>query len=205
MYRLLKDCLILLIMETMYFSAAGCTNPPSSGFPQSGTPTMDIEPSESGSLFASADENKLRREKSMASDIARSLSQLKGVARARLHLTLADNSILSNSPEKHSRAALLIVHFPGAAPDEKILRNFVLAAVPDLADENLQILFTPAEASSEKNVTVAGLQVEAESATQLKTILAVLLSTTVVAAVALIFAGISIRRLRRSHRKSAQT
>jgi type III secretory pathway lipoprotein EscJ len=172
----------------------GCTEYEDPSAENSAQP-IDSEKNET-SLFASRDEIKLHRERLISAEIARTLKELPGVRQARVHLSLLDNSILSDAPQEQSRAAILIVQEQGAPKLDFDIIGFVTAAVPNLLPENVHIVFSKKQTETEPLTAVGCFRVEASSATPLRITLGILLCVCILTAVGLIIAGIRLRRLR---------
>ncbi len=149
------------------------------------------------SLFASAEEIKSHRERLMSTEIARTLKNLPGVRNARVHLSLADRSILSGTPPAESKAAILIVQDGDPGQSDAELRAFVTAAVPGLRPENIHITFSRIPSQTPSLTNVACFQVASESATRLRLTLGGLLGICLVCASLLIVAGIRLRKGRK--------
>ena len=153
-----------------------------------------------GSLLSSPSEEKLIRDRVLALTLARTLEQLEGVERARVHLNLADKSLASRDRDGKSKAAVLIVHGKGARPDEEKLGRLTVAAVPGLDKEHVALFFTPAEKQPIQTVFVGPIEVAKRSHTKAKLILGGLIGLCLLMAVGLIMAGYRLRKIRKSER-----
>ena len=185
-----------LSLGAVVFSILSCASPDSTVPPNSADSEALSEPTRS--LFAGPDEIKHTRERRIAREIEDSLLNITGITTAKVHLTLADNSIFHKSRSPRSRAAVLVVQETGTQPNESELRDFVLGAVPNLLPADLHVVVTNSKTKKEPIVSVGYLRVAEGSVGALKTTLAVLLCGTILTAVALIAAGVAIRRLKRS-------
>ena len=188
-----------LKLGAVVFSILSCASPDSTVSSNSADSDVLSEPGPS--FFDSPDEIKHTKERRIAREIELSLLDIAGITAARVHLTLADNSVFHKSQTPRSRAAVLVVRDTGTQPDEAVLRDFVLGAVPNLDPADLHLVVTNSKTKKDQIVAVGYLRVAAGSVDALKMTLAVLLCGTILTGIALIAAGITIRRLK--HPKSS--
>jgi type III secretory pathway lipoprotein EscJ len=139
------------------------------------------------------------RNHALAKELERTLEHLDGVERARVHLNLKDDSLLSLSKLGESRAALLIVA-AGRGPDEAEIKRFAEAAVPSLEQDNVAVFINRPRQAAKTMTFVGPFEVAASSARQLRGALGGFLGLTLLMALALIAAGYRIRKLRRPRR-----
>jgi type III secretory pathway lipoprotein EscJ len=152
-----------------------------------------------GSLFSTHDETQLLRNHALAKEIERTLEHLDGVAHARVHLNMKDDSPLSRSKVDEGRAAVLIVA-AGRGPDEAKIKRFAEAAVPGLEQDNVAVFINRPRPAAKTMTFVGPFEVATSSARQLRGALGGLLGLTLLMALALIAAGYRIRKLRRPGR-----
>jgi type III secretory pathway lipoprotein EscJ len=152
-----------------------------------------------GSLFSTHDENQMLRNHALAKELERTLELLDGVERARVHLNLKDDSLLSLSKVGESRAAVLIVA-ADYGPDEGEIRRFTEAAVPGLEPEHVAVFVNRPRHAAKTMTFVGPFEVATSSARQLRGVLGGLLGLTLLMALALIAAGYRTRKLRKPRR-----
>ncbi|MBW2278084.1 MAG: hypothetical protein JRF63_11355 [Deltaproteobacteria bacterium] len=151
----------------------------------------------SGSLIPSPDEERIKHEHALGGELARTLAELPGVTDARVHLSLADRSLLSRDREVESKAAIVIrVNRQGDPPNADRVSAIAAAAVRGLAAEHVEVFFTEDAVEPVETVHVGPIEVAAESAATARAILGGLLGVCLLLAAGLIYAGIKIRRLR---------
>jgi type III secretory pathway lipoprotein EscJ len=177
--------------------ACSCTTAPAAPRPDSsGAP--GVEQLLGGSLIPSRAEARLLREHALAGELARTIESLDGVAEARVHLTLADRSLLAETPTGESSAAIVVRSAAGsAAPSAAQLRALASAVVPGVDAEAVQVFATRTVQRPPQLVAVGPLTVPAETADRAHAILGGLLGLCLVLAAGLIYAGVRLRRLRR--------
>jgi type III secretory pathway lipoprotein EscJ len=160
-------------------------------------PQPGVEELLSGSLIPGPDEEKLRREHARAGELARTLSRLPGVEDARVHLSLADRSLLSRDPEAESRAAV-VLRFSGRGdpPAADQVRAIAAAAIGGLEAEQVEVFATGIGSAGEETVRVGPIEVAAGSAGTARAVLGGLLGVCLLLAAGLIYAGWRLRRMR---------
>ena len=152
----------------------------------------------SGSLIPSPDEERLRHEHALAGELARTLAELPGIEDARVHLSLADRSLLSRDREAESRAAIVLRGSgQGAPPTVGRVRAIAAASVRGLSADQVEVFVTAAETDPVETVAVGPIEVTAGSAATARAIVGGLLGVCLLLAAGLIYAGVRIRRLRR--------
>jgi type III secretory pathway lipoprotein EscJ len=150
----------------------------------------------SGSLLPGRDEQLLRREHALAGEIAGTLASLPGVADARVHLSLADRSVLSRDRQARSGAAVILVTDGAGGPGEGDVRRILTAAIPGLEGGDIEVLSRPAADAGTELVEVGPLTVHRRSAGLARGLMAGLLIACLALAAGLVFAGLRIRRLK---------
>lgn len=178
----------------------GCVEPAALENASAETHSKGAASFEGFSIFKNAEENKLQKEQFLEAELVDSLKQLAGVEDARVHLSLADNSILSQTPAEHPQAAVLIIENSKKAPTKKAIQDFVAAAIFGLKAQDVHVFSSPLPHKPEPIVTIGLFRVSAESAPALKLTLCVLLLLCGISASGLIAAGIKIRKMRRANR-----
>jgi type III secretory pathway lipoprotein EscJ len=152
-----------------------------------------------GSLLPSPGDERLRREHALAGELARTLEQLKGVLRARVHLSLADKSILSRRKISESSAAILIRRDEqDGGPELEEIRSLIVAAVPGLSKSRIEVFFTGSPSATYKTVFVGPIEVVESSATAARWCIGVLLVLCLILGLGLVLAGLTIRERRRT-------
>lgn len=152
------------------------------------------------SLIPSPDEEKLKREVVLARDLARTLERLDGVDEARVHLSLADKSLLSKDREKRSKAAILIKRTRDGFPAETTVRDLAAASVSDLEPADIRVFFSGTSTPMNETVPVGPIEVTARTLKKAKLIIGGLLILCLFLAGGLVAAGLRLKRLKhRSH------
>lgn len=150
-----------------------------------------------GSLVPSYEEDKLRRTQAMAGELARTLEKLDGVEEARVHLNLPDKSLLSKDKTVESGAAILVRRNSTAGPDEAMIRDLAVAAVPGLDRSKVSVFFSGAQKRVEKTVLVGPIEVASSSAETARVLIGGLLVACLLMASGLVVAGFMLRSQRR--------
>lgn len=151
-----------------------------------------------GSLLPGPDEEKLRREHALAGELARTLTELPGVVDARVHLSLADRSLLSRDRKSESTAAVVIrASGPGEPSLGEQVRAIAAAAVPGLAADRVEVFEARSEQAAVETVRVGPIEVAASSAAVARGVLGGLLGVCLLLACGLVYAGLELRRRRR--------
>lgn len=164
-------------------------------------PSNDLDGPIGGSLFASPSEQKLRREHALASELADTLKKISGIVDACVHLSLADRSLGSRNPTAPSKVAVLVVHDSGNRPDSAALRTLVAASIPGMTEEQVTVVLTPRAAQGRTTKFLGPLEIASSSITPARWLIASLIGACLFMALALIAAGLKIRRIRRTHNK----
>jgi type III secretory pathway lipoprotein EscJ len=177
--------------------AAACGSAPSEGRDEPAA-QPGVEELLTGSFLPGPDEERTRLEHALAGELARTLGDLGGVAEARVHLSLADRSLLSRDRQAESKAAIVIrPSGRGDPPPADRLRAIAAAAVRGLSTERVEVFYTQGGPQPLETVRVGPLEVAAGSATVARAVLGGLLGVCLVLAAGLIYAGIRLRRMRR--------
>lgn len=137
------------------------------------------------SLVPTAGEERARIAAAQAADLERSLATLPGVHDARVHLGIADPSVVAvDAPAPDTVASVLVHTTDGASIDEASVRALVAGAIPGATPEHVTLVVAPAPAEppSSPFVHVGPLAVAAGSAWTLRGLLAALLGMNVVLA-----------------------
>ncbi|MBX3272141.1 MAG: secretion protein [Sandaracinaceae bacterium] len=111
---------------------------------------------ERSSLVPSAGEERARHAAALGGELARSLEELDGVARARVHLALPDTGarrLDGDAPQ--ARASVLLTMRPGASADADAARALVAGAVDGLAAERVSVVITPARDAAPREPQLA--------------------------------------------------
>ncbi len=152
------------------------------------------------SLLPSPSEEQLVKSQVLALDLAQTIEKFDGVAEARVHIYLADTSLLSRDRQAESQAAVLVRRLGNNGPNEAKVRAFVLAAIPGLKSSNVSVFFSGSQQEPAlKTVFVGPIEVAVSSASTAKICLGGLLVLSLVLAIGLIGAGLKLRanRLKR--------
>lgn len=158
------------------------------------------------SLFRSQAEEKALLENAAGSRLAQTIEKLPGVEKARVHLSLATDSIFARPGEKESRAAILVQTIgTERLPSEGDIRKLIAASVAGLNPDQIAIFFSPSKKTEIKTVHIGPVEVVASSASKARLVLGGLLILCIVMAVCLILAGIRIRTLRRNNQLLGKT
>ena len=186
---------IVLTASLLLVSSCSASDPPRQ---EPAEQQPGVEELLSGSLIPGPDEEKLRREHAQAGELARTLSRLTGVADARVHLSLADRSLLSRDREAESEA-VVVLHTSGQGdpPSEARIRDIAAAAIGGLEAAQVEVFFVEAGQAAQETVRVGPIEVAAGSASTARAILGGLLGVCLLLAAGLIYAGIKLRRTRR--------
>lgn len=161
---------------------------------------------EAKSLIPSQTEERARYTQALASDIARTLETLEGVALARVHLVLpeADPLAVDGRPRVPAQAAVLLKLEPGhAKAAEADVQKLVAGSVPGLAPEAVAVVATTAALGSARDtglVTVGPWRMAAASrASFVAVAIGVVVAGMVLAGLVLVLA----RRLSAAQRKGS--
>jgi type III secretory pathway lipoprotein EscJ len=148
------------------------------------------------SLIPSPADEKLKRDRALGLELARTLERLDGVAEARVHLNLADKSILSRDREKKSKAAILVKRSQKTGPDESTVRNLAAASISDLEPGDISVFFSGPSTLETKTALIGPIEVTEQTVKKAKLIIGGLLILCLVLAVGLVAAGIKLKRLK---------
>jgi type III secretory pathway lipoprotein EscJ len=148
------------------------------------------------SFLPSPKDDKILREHAMAGELARTIGELDGVDRARVHLTLADRSVLSPDPDAETKVVVLARRSAGASPNEAAIQGVVAAAVPGIETDSIRVFFSGPEEAVHKTVFIGPIEVVSSSAAKTKMWLGGLLGLCCLLALSLIGAGLKLRRVR---------
>ena len=154
------------------------------------------------SIFDTFGDTRAHRDQQRAQSIEKSLETFPGIVDARIHLTIPiDSPFQSKHPE--SGAAVLVITNDSNRVTEQQVREFILAAVPELPPEAVRVFVYMQEPDAPPETTVIGpIEVVKESAFAAKMILGGLLMLCAFASVGLIIAGIKLMQLRKTLRAS---
>ena len=147
-----------------------------------------------GGLVPSPEDERLERERAVAAEISKTLELIPGVAAARVHVRLAERGLLARGPAKPQ--AVAVIRAGAERPDEKTIRDVLVAAVPGAAPEDVRVFIVPGDASVAALVRVGPLEVSRATAGLTRVVLIMALAAIVVLAAGLILAGLGLRRLR---------
>jgi len=151
----------------------------------------------SGSLIPGHDDGKLLREHALAGELCETIREIPGVQAARVHLTLADRSLLSRDREVEATAAV-IVRTNGPAPSlDRQLVELACAAIEGLEPSNVKVIVTQEKIPVTRTEFVGPIEVVSSSVSAARAIIGALLGACILLAIGLIFAGIKLRRWRR--------
>ena len=151
----------------------------------------------SGSLIPGHDEDKLLREHALAGELCETIREIPFVAAARVHLTLADRSLLSRDRKAEATAAVL-VRTNGPAPSlDRQLVELACAAIEGLESRNVKVFVTQEKVPVTRTEFVGPIEVASSSVSAARAIIGALLGACILLAAGLIFAGIKLRRRRR--------
>lgn len=153
------------------------------------------------SMFATPEEQRLKREFLLAGELSQTLEDLEGIESVRVHLSLADTSLLAKQRRTRSKASVLVRHKPSFSKDKEMLKAFVANAVGGLEPESVEVLLAEAKAE-EKLVIIGPLAVAQSSAFAARVCIGGLLLLCLALAIAVIFAGIRLRRASRHNRRA---
>ncbi len=148
------------------------------------------------SLLPSHAEEQLRKVHILETELAHTIERLNGVVEARVHLQLADRSLLSRDRNAPSRAAI-VVSRSGESPGENTLRDLAAAAIPDLQPGGVHVFFSGVAEPPVSTEYVGPIEVVTSSARTAKLCLGVLLGLVLALAIGLMAAGLKLRRNRR--------
>jgi type III secretion protein J len=149
------------------------------------------------SLIPSPADEKLKRERALALELARTLERLDGVAEARVHLDLADKSILARERREQGKAAILIRRARKTGPDENTVRDLAAASISGLTPAGIRVFFTGPSIPLPKTAFVGPIEVAERSAKKAKLFIGGLLILCLLLASGLVVAGVKLKRLRR--------
>ena len=152
-----------------------------------------------GSLFRSQAEEKALLENATGSQLAETIENLPGVAKARVHLSLATDSIFARPGEKESKAAIWVQAIrTERIPSEGEIRKLVAASVAGLNPDQIAIFLSPPKKTETETVYIGPVEVVKSSASKARLVVGGLLILCIVMSACLILAGIRIRALRRN-------
>ena len=158
----------------------------------------------SGSLIPGHDEDKLLREHALAGELCETIREIPFVAAARVHLTLADRSLLSRDRKAEATAAVL-VRTNGPAPFlDRQIAELACAAVEGLEPRNVKVFVTQEKVPVTRTEFVGPIEVASSSVSTARAIIGALLGACILLAAGLIFAGIKLRRRRRSRDRDVE-
>ena len=158
------------------------------------------------SLFKSQAEEKALLENAAGSRLAETIENLPGVEKARVHLSLATDSIFARPGEKESKAAILVQTIQTErTPSEGEIRKLVAASVAGLTPDQITIFLSPPKKTERKTVYIGPVEVVESSAPKARLFVGGLLILCIVMAVCLILAGIRIRALKRNDQLLGKT
>lgn len=158
----------------------------------------------SGSLIPGHDEGKLLREHALAGELCKTIREIPFVAAARVHLTLADRSLLSRDRKAEATAAVL-VRTNGPAPSlDRQLVELACAAVEGLEPRNVKVFVTQEKIPVTRTEFVGPIEVVSSSVSAARGIIGALLGACILLAAGLIYAGIKLRRRRRSRDRDVE-
>jgi type III secretory pathway lipoprotein EscJ len=158
----------------------------------------------SGSLIPGHDEDKLLREHALAGELCETIREIPFVAAARVHLTLADRSLLSRDRKAEATAAVL-VRTNGPVPSlDRQLTELACAAVEGLEPRNVKVFLTQEKVPVTRTEFIGPIEVVYSSVSTARAIIGGLLGACILLAVGLIFAGIKLRRRRRSRDRDVE-
>lgn len=150
------------------------------------------------SFFGGPEEEHLKKELVLGSELGRTLEELDGVISARVHLSLADTSILSQGRTQNSEAAILIRHNGAFRQNKQAIQNFVSNAISGLEPERVAVLFSMSEEEQKEAIQRVGpIQVAQSSVFTAKLCIGGLLTICLVLALVLIAVGVTLRRIKR--------
>jgi type III secretory pathway lipoprotein EscJ len=185
---------ILLALSTVLC----CGNEGSTAGTQTTSAQPGVEQLLGGSLIPGRTEERTLREHALAGELARTLEQLDGVAAARVHLSLADRSLLAVAPGTVTSAAVVVRSTTSRpAPDPRRIRELAAAAIPGLEPDAVRVFVSSTAPAPVELVDLGPFQVTAATAGRARGLVGGLLAVCLVLAGGLIFAGFRLRRLRR--------
>lgn len=148
-----------------------------------------------GPLLPSLDDEKLARERAVGEEIARTLELVPGVAAARVHVRLAERGLLLRGAAEPG--AVAVVRVDARNPSKETLEAIVAGALPGIEPRALRIVVLRDEAAPEPAVVRVGpFSVAAGSAFALRAALGAAFAVVAILSIALILAGLRLRRLR---------
>jgi type III secretory pathway lipoprotein EscJ len=175
--------------------AVSCTSAVRSDKPED-TEQLGVDELLGKSFLPNQQDEKLLREHAMAGELARSIGELDGVDRARVHLTLADRSIFSRDRKTETKVAILVRRSPGAKPDAAALESLAVAAIPGLKADSVQLFFSGPEKVVQKTAFVGPVEVVSSSVGMAKVWFGGLLALCALLALSVIGAGLKLRKTR---------
>jgi len=147
------------------------------------------------SMFASPEEEHLKKELFYSQQLSITLEGLEGVRAARVHLNLADSSFLSKKPRETSTASILIQHTPSFRKDVGALQAFVSNATEGLSPDHVQLLFAEApEEPVDQLVRLGPIVVTESTAWSARLCIGGLLLLCLLLALCLIVVGLKLRK-----------
>jgi len=149
----------------------------------------------SGALIPSVEDEQLERERAIADELAKTLELIPGVTEARVHVHIAERGMLVRSPAKPG--AVAVVRVDARGPDERMLRDVLIAAVPGAAPDDVRVFVVTERVDPVALVRVGPIEVTRATAALTRAVIAVAFFAIVVLAAGLIVAGLRLRRLRR--------
>ncbi|MCP4599694.1 MAG: hypothetical protein GY847_04005 [Proteobacteria bacterium] len=152
------------------------------------------------SFLPSPSEEQLKKEHALAAELARTIERLDGVDEARVHLNLADRSLLARDRRTDSRAAILIRRGHKTGLDETEVRSLAAAAISGLEPDKVKVFFSGPSKPPISTIFIGPIEVAESSAVALKLCLGSLLGLCLILALTLVVAGLKLRGLRRSKR-----
>ncbi len=150
------------------------------------------------SLLPSPGEEHQREERNKARELAETIESIRGVDEARVHLDLADRSLLSRNRDAKSQAAIVVLRSGEDGPSEDTLRSLATSAIAGLAPERVRVFISTRTPVETETVFIGPIEVAASSVGVARACLGSLLSICLVLAVGMIVAGVKLRQHRTS-------
>lgn len=132
-------------------------------------------------MFSTPTEEKARYLYALQEELSQTVAAIDGVLMARVHLVLPDQDLLGRVSQKPS-AAVFVKHIDDIRHDpvayQRDIRKLVAAGVPNMAEENIVVTFSPAAARTTTQATtqlrnVFGIRVTEDSLPRLRLVLGV--------------------------------
>jgi len=148
------------------------------------------------SLLSTAAQDHLKKQQLMSFELGRTIQKLNGVNEARVHLNLADKSLLSANRSAVNQVAILVTADSIQTANSAQIKKLTLAAIPDLDPSNVEVFVSTPKKTPLKTTFVGPIEVVSSSAHLAKICLGSLLLLCLILAVVLVFVGFRLRRLR---------